>query len=49
MKTYQGNAFNLIMQTKQNAQVHLKRQVLKIQKMDVKEKGLFCIYFFEVK
>ena len=49
MKTYQGNAFDLFMQTKQTVEMHLKRQMLKRQKMNVKERGFFSIYFFGVK
>ena len=49
MRTYQGDTFNLIMQAKQTAQMHLKRQVLKRQKMNVKERGFLYIYFFGVK
>ena len=43
MKIYQDNAFKLIMQTKQTAQMYLKRQVLKRQKMNVKERGFVFI------
>ena len=34
------------MQTKQTAQVHLKRQVLKRQKMNVKERGFLYLFFW---
>ena len=41
MKNFQDNAFNLIMQTKQTAQMHLKWQILKRQLTNVKEKEVF--------
>ena len=44
MKSFQGNAFNLIIQTEQTAQMHLKWQILKRQLTNVKEKR--CLYLF---
>ena len=47
MKTYQGNAFDLIMQTKRTAPMHLKRQVLKRQKMNVNERGFLYLFLWD--
>ena len=47
-KKFQDNAFNLAMQIKQTAQMHLEQWILRRQLANVKEKGL-CIYFFKVK
>ena len=45
MKTYQSNALILFMQTKQTAQMHLKRQVLKRQKDECLGKRFFLYLF----
>ena len=47
MKTYQGNTFKLIMQTKKTAQMHLERQVLKRQKMNVKKIGFLYLFLWD--
>ena len=49
MKIYQSNALILFMQTKQTAQMHLKRQVLKRQKDECLGKRFFFFYFFGVE
>ena len=46
MRTYQDNAFILIIQAKQTTQMHLKRQVLKKQKMNVKERGFLYLFLW---
>ena len=46
MKILQDNAFNLIMQTKQTAQMHLKRQILKRQLTNVKEKRSLYLFLW---
>ena len=46
MKTYQDNAFKLIMQTKKTTQMYLKWQVLKRQKVNVKEKGFLYLFLW---
>ena len=46
MKSFQGNAFNLIMQTKKIAQMYLKWQIVKRQLANVKEKRF--LYLFQI-
>ena len=46
MKKFQDNAFNLVMQIKQTAQMHLKWKILKRQLTNVKEKRLLYLFFW---
>ena len=46
MKSFQGNTFNLIMQTEQTAQMHLKWQILKRQLTNVKKNGFLYLFLW---
>ena len=47
MKKFQDNAFNLVMQIKQTAQMHLR--IIKETTGECQGKKGLCIYFFRVK